>query len=117
MNTFDSKKYLVENKVTTNSRLLNEQENSKYFELGYNFGPNQRSKIDPNSQEWKTISQLANDLYNTGVPLNSLEQNEAAVEFTKGYVDSIRSNSVKYRGLYSIIDVLGSVEEDGLKYR
>jgi hypothetical protein len=115
MDNFDLKKYLVENKVTTNSRMINEQENTKYFQLGYNYGPNAKLNIDPNMPEWKTISQLANDLYNTGVPLNSLEQNNAAVEFTKGYIASIATNRVRYQGLSSIIDALGSVEEDGYR--
>jgi hypothetical protein len=113
MDNFDLRKYLVENKVTTNSRMINEQENTKYFQLGYNYGPNAKLNIDPNMPEWKTISQLANDLYNTGVPLNSLEQNNAAVEFTKGYIASIATNSVRYQGLSSIINALGSVEENG----
>jgi hypothetical protein len=113
MDNFDLRKYLVENKVTTNSRMINEQENTKYFQLGYNYGPNAKLNIDPNMPEWKTISQLANDLYNTGVPLNSLEQNNAAVEFTKGYIASIATNRVRYQGLSSIINALGSVEENG----
>jgi hypothetical protein len=45
--------------------------------------------------------------------LNSLEQNNAAVEFTKGYIASIATNSVRYQGLSSIINALGSVEENG----
>ena len=106
---------ITEGQAKKMMKVLNEEEETKYFQLGYNYGPNARLNIDPNMPEWKTISQLANDLYNTGVPLNSLEENNAAVEFTKGHIASISTSGVRYQGLFSIIRALSSVEENGYR--
>lgn len=106
-NTFNLKKYLAENKLNE------EQEQSIYYKLGYQFGPNRRLKINPKMPEVKNILSMADTLYNSGIGIKDLESGPA-VEFTKGYISSIGSSSSRYNGVQDIIRILLYVREKGL---
>jgi hypothetical protein len=106
-NTFNLKKYLSEGK------LHEEQEQSIYYKLGYQFGPNRRLKINPEMPEVKNILNMADTLYNSGVAIKDLESGPA-LEFTKGYIDSIGSNSSRYNGVQDVIRILLYIREKGL---
>jgi hypothetical protein len=107
MENFNLKKFLAENKLTE------EQEQSTYYKLGYQFGPNRRLKIDPETAEVKNILNMADTLYNKGIALKDLESGPA-VEFTKGLIASSGSSSMKYSGVTDIIRALNYVREKGI---
>jgi hypothetical protein len=107
MDNFDLKKYLSEGK------LHEEQEQSIYYKLGYQFGPNRRLKINPEMPEVKNILNMADTLYNNGVAIKDLESGPA-LEFTKGVIDSMRSSSSRYNGVQDIIRILLYIREKGL---
>ena len=106
-NTFNLKKYLAENKLNE------EQDQSIYYKLGYQFGPNRRLKINPEMPEYKNILNMADTLYDKGIAIKDLESGPA-LEFTKGYIDSIGSSSSRYNGVQDVIRILLYVREKRL---
>ena len=96
---FDATKWLVENKITTQSR-LKEDESSPYYKLGYQIGPNgRRATVDTQSTEYNTIEEKANQL-------TSLLNDKDLIDFAKGSTDSIGSSRARYEGLQDVASSL-----------
>ena len=96
---FDATKWLVENKITTQSR-LKEDESSPYYKLGYQIGPNgRRATVDTQSTEYNTIEKKANQL-------TSLLNDKDLIDFAKGSTDSIGSSRARYEGLQDVASSL-----------
>ena len=96
---FDATKWLVENKITTQSR-LKEDESSPYYKLGYQIGPNgKRATVDTQSTEYNTIEKKANQL-------TSLLNDKDLIDFAKGSTDSIGSSRARYEGLQDVASSL-----------
>jgi len=106
MENFNFKKYLAEGKLL-------QEEQSIYYKLGFQFGPNRRLKIDPEMPEVKNILSMADTLYNSGIAIKDLESGPA-LEFTKGVIASMGSSSSRYNGVQDIIRILLYVREKGL---
>jgi len=106
MENFDFKKYLDEG-------TLLKEEQSIYYKLGFQFGPNRRLKINPEMPEVKNILNMADTLYNNGIAIKDLESGPAA-EFAKGYIDSIGSRDSRYDGVQDVIRILLYIKERGL---
>jgi hypothetical protein len=103
----------LKNTIKLDRSIKEEQEPSTYYKLGYQFGPNRRSKIDPETVEVKNILNMADTLYNKGIALKDLESGPA-VEFTKGLIASAGSSSMKYSGVADIIRALNYIREKGI---
>ena len=106
MKNFDFKKYLAEG-------TLLKEEQSIYYKLGFQFGPNRRLKINPEMPEVKNILNMADTLYNNGIAIKDLESGPA-VEFAKGYIDSMGSRDSIYDGVQDVIRILLYIKERGL---
>lgn len=108
MENFNFKQYLSEKKL-----LKEEQDQSIYYKLGYQFGPNRRLKINPKMPEMQNILNMADTLYNRGIAIKDLELGPA-LEFTKGLIDSSGSSRIKYSGVEDIIRALNYVRKNGM---
>jgi hypothetical protein len=99
--------------ITEDTIKENEESKSKYYRLGFHFGPNRTLKINSEMPEVKDILNTADVLYNQGIALKDLESGPT-VEFTMGYIDSIRSRGSKYNGVLDVIKTLLWVRKQGI---